>query len=222
MRTQRVLNTFEPPPAQGPSWAVPGGFRLHARGHGRAFTLVEILISLSILVVLVAIAAPRWGAASARYRADALARRIAADIERTRHLAVTRSAAAALKFDTGNNTYTVSGLESLDKSSADTTVNVAESPFYAALERATFGGTANLAFNGFGLPLAYGDLIIAVGNERRRVAVAPETGIVTIYRVVPLADGSTLGSTTFEVLRSVVRPAGNVLADVSGDLELLD
>src|SRR5204863_23675 len=50
----------------------------------RAFSLIEITLVLMVMGVLAALAVPRYASALARYRADAAARRIVADLDLAR------------------------------------------------------------------------------------------------------------------------------------------
>src|SRR5690606_27031377 len=57
----------------------------------RGFSLLELVMVLTIIAILAAIATPRYANAMARYRADLAARRIAADLLLAQRLARTES-----------------------------------------------------------------------------------------------------------------------------------
>ena len=69
------------------------GHRRNASASG-GFSLLEVVLVVAIIAVLAAIAAPRYGRAAGRYRADVAARRIVADLEYARLSARTAGAVA--------------------------------------------------------------------------------------------------------------------------------
>lgn len=142
-----------------------------------------MLLALTLIVILAAIAAPRWGAAAGRYRADALARRVAGDLDRVRLEAIATGAARGVVFNVGLNRYVAGDVRALDRSGPDLVFSVSSEPYNGRLESADFGGSSTLVFSGFGRPVAPGGVVLVVGGERRAVEVMPETGAVRVYRV---------------------------------------
>lgn len=175
MRTLRErLGTNTRPPRSASSRGPSGG---------RGFSLVELVLVIAVIVVVAAVAAPRWGTASARYRADALARRIAADLDRTRQAAMARGVALGVNFDVSANAYRIAGAGDLDRRSDSSSLDLSQGPYHGRLTRVDFGGGNVAAFNGFGVPIMAGEAQVAVGTESRLIELEADTGIVRVYRL---------------------------------------
>lgn len=140
-----------------------------AGGNQRAFSLLEIVLVLAVFVVLAAIAAPRYGRAAARYRADAAARRIVSDMALTRKSARSAGARRALSFSVESDEYSVAGMADLRDSSADYRVDLKARPYEARILSADFGGDAELVFDGYGAPDSGGRVRVQVGEAVRTV-----------------------------------------------------
>lgn len=156
----------------------------------RGFTLVELMLTLGVLAVVAALAAPRLGMAGVRYRCDSVARRIAIDLEQARMSAIAGSVTRQVRFSTIQNRYSIPAVPSLDRRSTSTVVMLGESPYFAALLSADFGGELQVDFNGYGKPSRGGAVEVRVGDERRRVRVDALTGAVSIDRVRRSADNT--------------------------------
>lgn len=135
---------------------------------------------LSIITVVAAIAAPRFAGADQRYRADAAARRIAADLDYVSRTARARAAAQSISFSVTTDSYT-SSARPLDVGPDQAyVVRLDVSPYRAAISRVDFEGGAEIIFNGHGMPDRDGLVVIEAGRASRRVLVSAATGEVTI------------------------------------------
>jgi len=144
------------------------------------FSLLEVVLVIAIIVVVAAIAAPRFGTARGRYQADLAARRIIADLGRAQSTAKAGSTNCTVGFYTATETYVLEGVPSLDGGAGNCTVDLTVQPYEADLVSADFGGNAKVAFDGWGLPSAGGTVVITVGSEQRAVVLDAETGEATV------------------------------------------
>lgn len=150
--------------------------------HG--FTLIDMVMVLSIISVATAIAVPRLGSGQTRYRADATARRVVADLEWARTEAMARSGPIEVYFDFGGHSYFLYNIESINHNYVDNWVQLQHDPYGAELISA-FGDDINdagtsLWFDGHGKPNRDGMIVIEVGTEQRSIRVDGETGRVSM------------------------------------------
>lgn len=131
---------------------------------------------VAVMVVLAAMAAPRYARSLARYRADVAARRIAADLAFARERARATSRTVTVTFNEAAGTYTIDGMTDPDRPAGDYTVRLGDEPYRCTLGGVGFGGETRLVFNGFGVPRAGGSLKVAAGPWTRTVSVDGLTG----------------------------------------------
>lgn len=176
------------PPSITPT---PASFR--RRGCARAgFTLMELIIVISIMVVAAAMIMPRWGAAVARQRVDAAARRIAADL--TLAQAQSRAASKSVKvtFEPTTSTYEVVGLKDPDTGKDTYVVDLTAPPYAVQLRSASFDARTSVQFNAFGIPNAGGEVCVGSSDFYRTVTLIPDSGEVQIGDAAaepPVKDG---------------------------------
>src|SRR5690606_36324399 len=88
-----------------------------------------LVIVISIIGIGAAIAVPRYSASVVRYRLDAAARRIVADLDRARTAARVSSSPRTVTFSPGAIGYTVGGEGSLRRSADAYAVPLGEEPY---------------------------------------------------------------------------------------------
>ena len=171
----------------------------HSTNSEAGFSLLELIIVMTIIAVMAAIATPRFGAAHARYRVDLAARRIAADIAYAQTVACRNSTNQEIVFDINSDSYMLPGLEDIDGSGADYTVNLSDTKYGVDLVSASFENadayisTDCLSFTIWGspqsgclthggsvAPLVNGSVVITLGSESRTIKIASVTGMVSI------------------------------------------
>lgn len=151
-----------------PSWTIRCGF-----------TLIELVLVIAIMLVIAAIAAPRYSAAVERYRLETAARRVAADISLARAIAMASGASQTISFDCAAGTYVVSGTNSFERPNRSYVVSLGQEPFRAGIQSADFGGSSTLTINGYGLPAAGGRVDLNGASGAKSVLVDGTTGLVS-------------------------------------------
>jgi prepilin-type N-terminal cleavage/methylation domain-containing protein len=149
-------------------------------GRRRGVTLLELLLVLAIVAVFAAMAAPRYGRASARYRLDLAARRVATDLRLAQTHAKAASSSRTVMFSAGTEQYQLLNVPALDGAVGSYTVFLSAEPYRVDLVWADFGGAAQITFNGWGLPGAGGTVVISAGGQQKSIMVAGDTGQVSI------------------------------------------
>lgn len=165
--TEHVRSRPTPPTATG-RLSVPG------------FTLIELMTVLVIIVIFAAIAAPRYGASLARYRADAAARRIAADLTYARSAARSASAPRTVTFNIPSNRYGIAGVVAAGRRAGPYDISLREEPYNASIASADFGGDTAVTFSGYGVPDSGGSVVVISGIVSKTVTLSDATGGVTI------------------------------------------
>lgn len=152
-----------------------------ALGHlgPQGFSLIELVMVMTITAILAGIALPRYADALARYRVDAAARRVIADLEYARSLARAQSAGIQVKFKTDEDCLRLTGVQSMDDAGQEWALDLSAKPYYADLVSNDFSGS-NLTFNGYGYPDSGGSIVIAVGSEKRTVVLDIDSGKAAI------------------------------------------
>jgi type II secretion system protein H len=143
------------------------------------FCLLEILLVLAIVAIFTAMAAPRYGRASGRYRADLAARRITADLRLAQSTAKAASSSRTVSFSGATDQYQLSNVPALDGASGDYTVDLSAPPYQAVLTNVSFSGS-QITFNGWGLPDKGGTVMLSAGAEQRTVVVEAATGRIRL------------------------------------------
>jgi type II secretion system protein H len=146
----------------------------------RGFTLLEVFLVLAIVAVFAAVAAPRYGRAAGRYRADLAARRVVADLRLAQSYAKAASAARTVSFLPATDRYQLIGVPSPDGIVGDYTVDLSAEPYRADVVSASFNGGPQVVFSGWGWPTSGGTVVLSAGAERRTVVVNSTTGGISI------------------------------------------
>ncbi len=146
----------------------------------RAFSLLEIVLVLAIIAIVSAIAVPRFASASARYQADAAARRIVADMKLARARAYSTSASVAVSFNANDHTVSIPTIASFDDANAIYVTALSDEPYQAELVDANFAGDTKVIFDIYGQPNADGRVVLQVGQTRATIIVDKATGEITV------------------------------------------
>jgi prepilin-type N-terminal cleavage/methylation domain-containing protein len=154
---------------------------------GRGFSLLELLIVVTIMALVAGVAVPRFAASIQRQRADAAARRVAADLNMAQSRANTTSTTVTVTFTFASSQYQVSGVADLAQPLNTYTVKLPNDPYGATLVSTTFGGgapvssgTSQISYGGYGVPAAGGSVVVAVGSAARVIVVDANSGLATV------------------------------------------
>jgi type II secretion system protein H len=154
--------------------------RRRALGRPRGFSLIELLLVIATVALMSAIAVPRWAGATQRYEVDLAAKRIASDLSLARARANYTSTPVTVTFDTNGNGYQIGGMPDLDHPTATYTVSLAAAPYRAALAKVSFGGAAQVTFDGYGTPSQGGTVIVTVSGWSRTITLDAATGSTSV------------------------------------------
>jgi len=142
----------------------------------QGFNLLELVMVLAIMGIVAAVAAPRFGQAAARYRADVAARRIAKDLALASRDARNAGASRTLAFDSSGGAYTISGLAGLQKSAQPYRVDLSAEPYRTRADSVDFGGDGEVTFNGYGVADSSGRVVLKSGDITRTVTFDAASG----------------------------------------------
>ncbi len=146
----------------------------------KALSLLELVLTLTILVIIAAVAVPRFGLSATRYRADLATQRISADLQSARQAAQNTGTSQTVRFYPERDQYEIVGVIPLSGTNGDYWVKLDTDPYFADLTSAVFGSGSTLIFNGWGVPDHGGTICLTVGTEERTLLVDAETGTVEI------------------------------------------
>ena len=144
-----------------------------------AFTLIELMVVLLIVAIMAAVAAPKYAESLASFRLQGVAQRIAADIRQARRYAQQNCTTQAINFDTATNSYTLTGVNDVDRRSRTYQFSLASPEYECELVSANFNSTAILSFDIYGRPVNTGTIVVRSGNLTQTLSV-DELGQVTV------------------------------------------
>jgi prepilin-type N-terminal cleavage/methylation domain-containing protein len=137
------------------------------------FTLIELTVSLFIIGLLASLVAPKFAGVLAVNRVEMAARRIAADLRRVQDTARITSNSLVVRFVASpkNSQYEVPGLPDLDHRGGRYVVRLFDDPYQVEIATASFGGDAEVAFDGHGRPDSGGTISVKAGKYVRTITL---------------------------------------------------
>ncbi|RIK86945.1 MAG: hypothetical protein DCC67_02460, partial [Planctomycetota bacterium] len=148
-------------------------------GARRGLTLVELAITVLVIGILTASAAPKFAEALRRIRIDAACRRIKADLTLARQTAMSKSATQSVQFTANSGTYSLPGMAALDRPAAAYSVDLSVAPYQVRVSSALLGADSQVIFDRFGQPDSGGVITVASGSAAGTVTVDGNTGLAS-------------------------------------------
>ena len=141
----------------------------------KAFTLVEIIITVLLVGILAAIVMPRLGGKDVldQFRTRALAHEIAVDMGYARRLAITNSQDYEIKFNTGLGTYDITTGTPPKSIGVDFPKTIPSN--------ISISGKKTFEFQKLGNARAGGTLTVTCGTHTYNVTVDSVTGSVRMH-----------------------------------------
>lgn len=146
----------------------------------KAFSLIELILVVSIVGVVSAIALPRLGSVLDTHRVDQAAARLANDLELLRTAARARSTTTTLTVNGKFSEWTLSGTKDPAAADPDSTVRLAEAPYFASFDSSVTPGELVLTFNPSGIPSQTYRFTIRSGAQSRSVTINRPGGAIEI------------------------------------------
>ena len=150
------------------------------RRRSRAFTLAELLIVTLIIAILAAVALPKYGNATANYRALASAKRIAADLALARQHAKSTSSSQTVQFTETSESYVLVGMDDPDHPDSLYQVDLTASAYPAVLDDVDLQGGDVIIFDQYGRPDVGGTITVLSGDFEYTVTVDANTGKASV------------------------------------------
>jgi len=141
----------------------------------KGFTLIEIIVSITLMAILMAVAVPDLWKSYGHYKLEAAARRLASDIRAVQQRAVSEEQAEPayrIVFNPFTDSYRVR--------LALNTLETIEMPPGIEIESVNLHNHS-VTFTAKGSPIPAGTIVITNHWERREVRIVPVTGRVRIY-----------------------------------------
>lgn len=161
--------------------------RNHNRNHRWGASLIELVISVLVLGILAAVAAPVYSTSLLKYRVELAAQRITQDVLLAQRAARQTNSNCTIAFDLNSDNYSISGLTSLDRASQAYLIAVNSSPYNVdiatlatASQPSTALSTVAVVFNRFGMPDQGASITVRAGTFDKRIDIAPISGRVTV------------------------------------------
>ena len=147
-------------------------------------TLIDLVVTILIIAITAATAAPRMTEALSAYRVRTAAEHVAADLNYARRYARITSSNCTASFTLDPPSYVLSGVPASNHSGADQAANLDDLGYGISFTTADFDGEAMVMFNQYGrpivpstgAPLASGVITVQSGNASQNIVIDAATG----------------------------------------------
>lgn len=146
-----------------------------------ALSLVDLTITVLVIGILAGVAMPRFATSVSRIKAEAVARRIAADLNYARRYAILTSRSVTITFTLVPAGYGMTGVPHPDRPAEAYNVLLADVDPNVTLTAASFNGGLVLSYNAYGRPLVgaasltTGTVSVSSGGQTFGVVIDPST-----------------------------------------------
>lgn len=142
--------------------------------------MIELIIVITLVSVLSAVAIGRWRNFTVRQRAEAAAQRIVRDFAYVQSVARSWGSAQTLTLNQAAGSYALTGATALDRSTGGYSVNLAAEPYNARISALDVDAAKPFLFNGYGLPDHGGKIDITVGDVVKTILIDADSGKAVI------------------------------------------
>jgi prepilin-type N-terminal cleavage/methylation domain-containing protein len=184
-----------------------------ARAARRAFTLAELVATITVISILTVVAVPRFANFLRNDRVRRSAGRVAMDLRFAQAEAIKTQRYVTVQFYTAKNAYQT--IYSSNGSAVPTAglVNIGSTPGYrSTLTAADFAGEAEAVFDRFGVPRAGGSVTLGLEDMRSTVTVDATSGRVTISELTRVGSRAATPSPEPQAItfpaRKFIAPSG--------------
>ncbi len=148
--------------------------------HQCAFTLIELVMVISILGITAAIALPRFSHANANYRLKAAANRVIQDFNLAIKQSQSISQNVTILFNKNNHSYQITNLPSLNDPTKTYQVELKHHPYQVKIRAVimTAGGNS-LLINPMEQLRKSGTITLQYGNKTRSISFDADTNLAT-------------------------------------------
>ncbi len=149
--------------------------------HGRGFSLAEMIIVLTVVALLSAIAVPRFAGAMQSGNADRAARKLAADLRLAQARAIQTQQQQSVVFSKDGLSYTLAGMTDPNHPSRSYVVLLNQPPYTnTVIAGVDLSGSQILTFDRFGSPSTPGTVVLAAGKRTRTVRIVAGAGRIDL------------------------------------------
>ena len=145
-----------------------------------AFSLIELIIVMMVIAILAAVGTPHFFDSLKSHHVESAAKRIVFDLSQAKQRAVATGAPQSVLFTPSSHSYTLAGVQHLDRSPITYMVELSQTPYFVSLSIVDFQGSTDLQFDHYGMADADGQIVISAGAHQRTINFTAATGEVSV------------------------------------------